>query len=111
MKIEKVYAADVRYGVVTRKMKGVIVVGETDLITAKDEKSLNAAIKAIPIADRTKPIYESIVDAKQMKVYIDDNKLSVDKRLSLDDMKKAVKDAELKEMESDKLITDEKLRL
>ena len=98
MKIEKVYAAETRYGVVTRKMKGVIVVGETDLITAKDEKSLNTAIKEMPVADVTKPIYESIIDVDEMKRYVDDNKLSVDKRLGLEDMRKAVKqDTELKE--------------
>ena len=98
MKVEKVYAAETRYGVVTRKMKGVIVVGETDLITAKDEKSLNTAIKEMPVADVTKPLFESITDKEELKRYCDYNKITVDKRLSLDDMRKAVReDTELKE--------------
>ena len=96
------FAIRTKYGVVTEQLKGVVVVGKTppDITGFKTISEMVKCIKdnKLPVCDDKKPVYEFITSIDEMKRYIDDNKLVVDKRLSLEDMRKAVKeDTELKE--------------
>ena len=90
MKIEKVYAADVRYGVVTRKMKGVIIVESTTLplVTAVDRQTLDNDTAELPVqGDR--PIHQAINNLDYFKQYIADNNLSVDPDQSIEDLQES----------------------
>lgn len=90
MKIEKVYAADVRYGVVTRKMKGVIIVESTTLplVTAADRQTLDNDTAELPVqGDR--PIHQAINQVEHFQQYIADNNLTIDPNQPIEDLRES----------------------
>ena len=90
------YAIDQRYGVVARKRKNVILVGDVghNYIPFENLKELDEHIKKqkLPVADG--PIYEAITDHEQLKQYCRDQKIDkeLDLRKSMDNLRKDVKE-------------------
>ena len=90
------YAIDQRYGVVARKRKNVILVGDVghNYIPFENLKELDEHIKKqkLPVADG--PIYEAITDHEQLKQYCRDQKIDkeLDLRKSIDNLRKDVRE-------------------